>query len=742
MQVKTYSMTESQQSQEEQEQPQYLGVFFVATAGQNGPLLGSDEEEIVLLVLSILDTTTNNVICTSPFVVQPRTADINENILSEECKLDFKLSDEQVRSAKPLEVAIEQIDEIVRENANGGEDFTLVVDGQLPLRQCLHPEACAKEINLPAYYNSFFDLRKEFANRYDLKLEEISEMLGHLELNGVGEPSDSLLSRVNQMTSIAQKMLSDGHAFREKEYINMKLEPGICSKFEEVDSNCVVRARGLPWQSSDQDIAKFFRGLNIAKGGVALCLSLQGRRNGEALVRFESQEHRDMALKRHKHHIATRYIEVYKATGEDFINVAGGSNNEAQAFLSKGGQVIVRMRGLPYDCTAKQVLEFFDSGDKPCQPLDGEEGVLFVRRPDGRATGDAFVLFAAEEDAAKAQSKHKESIGTRYIELFISTTAEVQQVLNRCLEPKQADISPQLPLVTPVAPVTPQVAQVPPVAVPILPQHVITSGTRKDCIRLRGLPYEAQVEHILEFLGEHAKNIVYQGVHMVYNAQAQPSGEAFIQMNSEQSAFLAAQAKHHRYMMHFKKQRYIEVFQCSGDDMNMVLTGGLPSPPKALVSPGGTLLGPHYGSYGYSHAPHIISAVAPITQRTASGGSTYGNLYPQIFYWPYPSPPVSPTYFGGHPVPPVSVTAAAPALIPQECLGALAMNGSLNKGGMNGHNGHSAPPPMPNGNHDLGPRLITDTNGYRTDLMIERTDKHRPPLIPTKSYMELGLFMA
>ena len=48
---------------------------------------------------------------------------------------------------------------------------------------------------------------------------------------------------------------------------------------------------------------------------------------------------------------------------------------------------------------------------------------------------------------------------------------------------------------------------------------MITSGTRKDCIRLRGLPYEAQVEHILEFLGEHAKSIVYQGVHMVYNAQ-------------------------------------------------------------------------------------------------------------------------------------------------------------------------------------------------------------------------------
>jgi epithelial splicing regulatory protein 1/2 len=117
------------------------------------------------------------------------------------------------------------------------------------------------------------------------------------------------------------------------------------------------------------------------RGGVALCLSPQGRRNGEALVRFISPEHRDMALKRHKHHIGQRYIEVYKATGEDFIDVAGGmsstdctvyadrrtliylfismisgSNNEAQNFLSRSGQVIVRMRGLPYDCTAKQVV--------------------------------------------------------------------------------------------------------------------------------------------------------------------------------------------------------------------------------------------------------------------------------------------------------------------------------------------------------------------------------------------------
>ena len=68
------------------------------------------------------------------------------------------------------------------------------------------------------------------------------------------------------------------------------------------------------------------------------------------------------------------------------------------------------------------------AGGGGCSVLEGEEGVLFVRKPDGRATGDAFVLFSEEADAERALRKHKDIIGSRYIELFRSTTAEVQQV--------------------------------------------------------------------------------------------------------------------------------------------------------------------------------------------------------------------------------------------------------------------------------------------------------------------------
>ena len=96
------------------------------------------------------------------------------------------------------------------------------------------------------------------------------------------------------------------------------------------------------------------------------------------------------------------------------------------------------MRGLPYDCSAKQVvsssiiiiktallllwlllqIEFFNNGEEACDVLDEEGGVLFVKKPDGRATGDAFVLFKEETEGDKALLKHKEIIGSRYIELF------------------------------------------------------------------------------------------------------------------------------------------------------------------------------------------------------------------------------------------------------------------------------------------------------------------------------------
>ncbi|KAF4525517.1 hypothetical protein B566_EDAN014903 [Ephemera danica] len=86
----------------------YLCLFFPVTAGIQGLGLGSDEEEIVLLVYILVDPETNKVVNIQQYLVKPRTADINENILSEQCLTESTLTEELVKAAMPVEVALEE----------------------------------------------------------------------------------------------------------------------------------------------------------------------------------------------------------------------------------------------------------------------------------------------------------------------------------------------------------------------------------------------------------------------------------------------------------------------------------------------------------------------------------------------------------------------------------------------------------------------------------------------------------
>ena len=104
---------------------------------------------------------------------------------------------------------------------------------------------------------------------------------------------------------------------------------------------------------------------------------------------------------------------------------------QAVQFASRQAAMIVRMRGLPFDCTESQIEAFFASDGEPHGIID--QGILFVSRPDGRPSGDAFVLFTDDASGKRALAKHKNRIGARYIELFRTTQAEVQQVFNRSL---------------------------------------------------------------------------------------------------------------------------------------------------------------------------------------------------------------------------------------------------------------------------------------------------------------------
>ena len=59
--------------------------------------------------------------------------------------------------------------------------------------------------------------------------------------------------------------------------------------------------------------------------------------------------------------------------------------------------------------------------------------------------------------------------------------------------------------------------------------------------------------------------------------QGQASGEAFIQFDGEQSSFNATVHKNGKCLFFGNKKFFIEVLQCSGEEMNLVLMGIYPS---------------------------------------------------------------------------------------------------------------------------------------------------------------------
>lgn len=695
----------------------YLVLLFCGTLGNNDPeMLGSDESDIIIIVWQLLDLVENQTGDIHYIYIRP-SSDVH---LSEEWSKETRITPETLQSAITFGEAIEQFEQTLRNELNSKGrtcKFFLCTDGQCHLRQALHPTAMRKDIVLPEFFHSFFDLRKEFqscfpgttmetdhngnileSNEYSssqtLSVEQMLESLKVTVPNTYGTLG---VDHVMRMSTVVQVIICEkhNHRFTCPETIQSRLDAGPCIGSFSAQEECVVRARGLPWQASDHDIAKFFKGLNIQRGGVALVLNPQGRRNGEALVQFCNPEHRSLALLRHKHHMANRYIEVYRAKEDEFFKVATCNSREAVQFLSKGSDSIVRMRGLPFTAVAQDIVNFFG----PEIPVTGgESGVLVVRFPDGKSSGDAFVLFDTEEISHLALGKHKQTLGKRYIEIFKSTAAEVQQVLSQhmltpILSPPPMSSPMHIPMGFPGTPAghaaAQHQAQLAQIHQAQLQAQVITPpGSIRNCIRLRGMPYSATVEDIMQFLGDLSLGILPNGIHMVLNQQGRPSGDAFIQMTTPESAGLAALdiskgGCHKKHM----RERYVEVFQCSGDEMNMVLMGGTlnrngvqPPPGMSLVVPEQLpahrppVTPPAPSPFGLPGAQTLmvhpsqipIEMIHPQTQLlpTMAGRHilTQPTLLPYATY--LPTPPVSPSVPGSAAAA-VHTLAAAPGFPPQ-----------------------------------------------------------------------------
>lgn len=180
-----------------------------------------------------------------------------------------------------------------------------------------------------------------------------------------------------------------------------------------------------------------------------------GRPSGEAYAVLAHPAEMDIALRKNKAYMGTRYVEVYEAKKTDYYRAiidvhsdgkmvrAGlqqqqqqqrggrsrsrspvgrrGSRQQKDPPVEPATTSIVKLRGLPFSAGPERVLEFFDDPSLDIPSLPPVDKVLIATGPDKRPTGMAFVEFESIDIANKALKKHKQSMGNRYIEIFPAT---------------------------------------------------------------------------------------------------------------------------------------------------------------------------------------------------------------------------------------------------------------------------------------------------------------------------------
>jgi heterogeneous nuclear ribonucleoprotein F/H/epithelial splicing regulatory protein 1/2 len=77
--------------------------------------------------------------------------------------------------------------------------------------------------------------------------------------------------------------------------------------------------------------------------------------------------------------------------------------------------VCIKMRGLPYNAGQREIMDFFEGYN--ILP----NGIHIVMGATDRPTGEAFVEFISSDEAQRAMERHRQNIGSRYIELFRAT---------------------------------------------------------------------------------------------------------------------------------------------------------------------------------------------------------------------------------------------------------------------------------------------------------------------------------
>ncbi|KAJ4800020.1 hypothetical protein LUZ62_051266 [Rhynchospora pubera] len=251
--------------------------------------------------------------------------------------------------------------------------------------------------------------------------------------------------------------------------------------------------------------------------------------------KYDGGDSREMGLKRNQPYAQGPSLYGGMPGGPNMMYPAAafGYPNQPPLFP------VVRLRGLPFDITEGDVVDFF-------QGLDLID-ILFVHK-GGRFSGEAFCMLAYPVQVEFALQRNRQNIGRRYIEVFRCKREEYYTAVAQEVSSSKFSSSPRR---------TGPPSRSKPSADGSKDDHVVYTGI----LRMRGLPFSAGKEEIIDFFKEF--ELTEDMVHLVVNPDGRPSGEAFVEFRSAEDSKEAM--KNDRMTL---GSRYIELFPSHMKEMD------------------------------------------------------------------------------------------------------------------------------------------------------------------------------
>ncbi|WIA30386.1 hypothetical protein OEZ86_000472 [Tetradesmus obliquus] len=194
------------------------------------------------------------------------------------------------------------------------------------------------------------------------------------------------------------------------------------------------------------------------------------------------------------------------------------------------------MKGLPFKASSEDVLKFYGGfGIK-------SNNIYLKRHPDGRPSGEAFVVFESPDEAQRACQKDRETFGEKFGDRYVrvyptleSDVADMQQVVHQ--------------------------------------QNMVQQGHSHmhmdSVVKMKSLPFDATQLDIIQFF--EAYRLKPNGVQLVVRSDNKPTGEAFVDFENYEEAVKAMREKDHKVFNEKFGERYVRLIQVSRKEMQATL---------------------------------------------------------------------------------------------------------------------------------------------------------------------------